>query len=230
MYRLTALSLRHPLAVSIGIALITIVLGSALPRLQTEYGVRVLLGGEHPAIQRLETVVDRYGGGFPAFIVWRCGEGAPCETVFDPVAIQMAEDIEESLRSSEAIRGVLSPATATLLIPSEDGFAATTYVDIPPDASGDQAAFVARALEDPMWVGQIVSEDARTGAIVALTSDVRSATLEIVTDAVERSVARYETEGWVFHLAGSRPKPSLPGATWRRAQPRSRPSSRSSWL
>lgn len=200
MHRLALLSLRYPGRVAGFLLLATLLLASALPSLRQEFGYRVLLGGEHPAIQRLEGVMETYGGGFPGYIVWRCGDGAPCRSVFDEVSMRGAQRLEERLRRVEGVRAVRSPASMTLLMPTADGFAAERWPDLP-DASR-RSAFADRAVSDPLWVGRLISADGRTGAVIVLLEDSRNETAERVTDAVFAAMAPLEAEGWAFHLAG----------------------------
>jgi len=202
VHRLAAISLRYPGRVAAGLAVVTLILGAALPGLRPEFGYRVLLGGDHPAIQRLEGVMDAYGGGFPGYIVWRCGDGAPCDSVFDDSSMQAAARLEQALRTVEGVRAVRSPASLTLLMPAEDGFAARRWSDLLPGDATGREAFAARAVEDPLWEGKLVSSDGRTGAVIVLLEDSRNQTAERVTDAVFAAMAPLEAKGFEFHLAG----------------------------
>lgn len=200
MHRLTKLSLHHPVATLLTLTVVTVALASSLPSLQKEFGYRVLLGGDHPAIQRLEGMMDRYGGGYPAYVVWRCGDGAPCESVFDDESVRTAAAIEESLSSSPAITRVTSIASAPLLMPSPDGFAAVRLSDL--DDPRERSVFFDRALEDPTWSGQLVSPDALTTAVVTSSPDARGETMSEVTRAVFEAVRPFQDAGWEFHFSG----------------------------
>ena len=54
MHRLTEFSLRRPWLTLAILLAITVGLGLGLPKLETKYGYRVLVGDEHPSIQSLD--------------------------------------------------------------------------------------------------------------------------------------------------------------------------------
>ena len=198
--RLARFSIDHPRLIVTVILAATVGLGASLPSLEQKFGYRVLLGGDHPAIVRLESVMDQYGGGFPAQIVWRCGDGAPCESVFSPSSIETARELEEALGNVEGVRATLSPASTSLLVQEGDGFAAKRWADVSGE-SEEEAAFVARALTDPLWLGRVVSKDGKTGAVVALMVDAKNATASRLTDAAFSAVRSLQEIGWTFYFA-----------------------------
>ena len=62
MHRLTRLSLAYPKLTVAILAAITVALGAGLPKVRTEFGYRVLLGDTHDSIQRLDALIDQFGG------------------------------------------------------------------------------------------------------------------------------------------------------------------------
>ena len=59
------------------LALITSGLGYGLTRLRTEFGYRVLIGDDHPAIERLDRLIAHFGGGLPVHVAWSAAPGTP---------------------------------------------------------------------------------------------------------------------------------------------------------
>jgi len=201
LYSLTRLSLRAPALTALALLVITGLLGAGLLRVHTEFGYRPLLGGDHPAIQTLEGFIETYGGGFPLLIVWECGEGQPCRSALDAPSLRMASALESELRWVEGVRSVQSPASSTLVVPTADGFALRRFVeDGAPVADAD--ALARQALEDPLWVGHLLSEDASVGSIIIFLQDAKSETMVHVVDAVQTSLLPYEQEGFQFRLVG----------------------------
>ena len=201
MYTLTRLSLRAPAVTFLVVVLVTAAFLAGLPRLRSAFGIRPLLGGEHPAIQTLERFIELYGGGFPVLVVWECGPEEPCRTIFDAASLAMAGELERTLDAVEGVRDVQGPATAPLLVPHSDGFAVRRFVENGRPVS-DAEALALRALEDPLWVRHLVSEDGSVGSVVVYLRDSKSDTMERVVDAIQPALVRFEEKGFTFHLVG----------------------------
>ena len=201
MHRLTRIALRAPLASSALLLALTAIFAFGLTRFHREFGYRTLLGPDYPPIVTLESFVERYSGGFPVYIVWSCGDGQPCESVFDESSIRMARSIEDALQPTAGVRDVRSPASASLVVPGRDGFMVRRFFEVDAPAP-DSSKLAAQALEDPLWVGNLVSENGSVGAIVVLLTDAKSETMERVVDAVEASLDPFRAQGFEFHLAG----------------------------
>ena len=116
MYGLTRFSLDHSKLTVAILALVTAVLAAGLPRLQHAYGYTAIVGLDHPAIQTLQDMVDQFGGGIPARIRWRCGEGLPCVSVFDRASLEMAHTVTSQLAGVDGIRDVHGITTSGLLV------------------------------------------------------------------------------------------------------------------
>lgn len=203
MYRLTRFSLLHPRVVGLALLAVTLLLATGLPRLRTEFGYRVLIGDEHPSIQRLDEFIERFGGGYPIRIVWGCEPTArgPCQTVFDAPSLEMAHAVTRTLASVDRVQRVDGPSTAPLLVPMPDGFALRRFVENEVIAA-DAPALARRALEDPLWLGDFVSADARVGAIVVQPADTDPETDRIVAGAILDAVAPFEERGFEFYFTG----------------------------
>ncbi len=205
MHRLTEFSLRRPWF-TLGVLLfLTAVLGVGVPRVKPAFGFRVLLGEDHPAIQALDSLVAEFSGGYPLSIVWECGDHQPCETVFDEASLAMADALTRELAVLPNVSSVVGPANAGLLLSSEDGLTVRRFVENRVVAS-DSAQLAMRALDDPLWVGDLVSEDGRAGAIVVQPADSRPEADLLLTDRVESLLEAFRDQGFVYHLVGDAPE------------------------
>ena len=201
MHRLTKFSLRRPWLTLAILLAITLGLGAGVPHVQQAYGFRVLIGNEHPAIQALDSLVEEFAGGYPARIAWECGEGHPCQNVFDRASLEMADALTQELAAANSVMNVLGPANASILVPSEDGFGVRRFVEngeIPDDAE----ALAQRVLDDPLWVGDLVSEDAKVGVVVVQPVDSEPETDVLFTDTIDGLLERFRKQGFSYHVLG----------------------------
>ncbi|MFQ5415993.1 MAG: RND family transporter [Myxococcota bacterium] len=200
MRALARFSLHHP-AISVGCLLVISVGAIAgLPRLSTDVGYRAFLGAEHPSIRRFDAFIERFGGGLPMIAVWSCDE-SPCESVFDPVALAMADAVTRALQSNPFVRSAISPASAPLLVPTPRGpRARRLFTDGAPASDRDALARRARANDE--WLGRLISPDGRVGAITLGVSSSKSDAATSVYAALDAALAPFEARGWVFHRAG----------------------------
>ncbi len=198
---LTEVSLGHPVRVLVLLSLFTLAFAGQLPKLRTEFGYRPLLGEEHPSIQVLDGFIERFGGGFPVQIAWSCRQSPHCETIFDPASLRMADAVSRRLASLAVIRDVRSPASSSLLVPTHDGFEVRHFVERGEPAA-DARLLAERALDDPLWVGNLVSRDGRTGVIVVQPVDSESETSVQVVEAIRQALLPFEAAGFEFHLVG----------------------------
>ncbi len=199
--RLTDASLGYPVWVLVLLSLFTLAFACQLPKLRTEFGYRPLLGEEHPSIQVLDGFIERFGGGFPVQIAWSCRESRHCETIFDPASLRMADTVSRRLASLAVIRDVRSPASSPLLVPTDDGFGVRRFVERG-ELAADARLLAERALDDPLWVGNLVSRDGGTGVIVVQPVDSESETSVQVVEAIRQALAPFEAAGFKFHLVG----------------------------
>jgi len=205
VHRLTEFSLRRPW-LSLGVLLVvTGFLAVGLPQVKQGYGSQVLVGGDHPAVRALDSLVDEFAGGYPVRIAWECGAGQPCATVFDAASLTMADALARELYGADGVVNVLGPANASVLVASEAGFAARRFVEQGVVAS-DSQELAQRALEDPLWVGDLVSADARVGVIVVQPADNAPETDQKVVDTIEAALAPFRAQGFSYHVVGDAPE------------------------
>ena len=122
----------------------------------------------------------------------------------------MADAVGKRLSRVDGVREIHSPATSSLLVPNEDGFAVRRSVEKGrpvPDAS--QLAI--RAMDDPLWLRNLISEDGTVGAVIVHLRDSKSETMVRVVEAVHSALAPFEAEGFEFHLVGHPIESVVPG-------------------
>ncbi|HEU4431036.1 MAG TPA: MMPL family transporter, partial [Myxococcota bacterium] len=202
MERIAAVCLRRPV-LSVALALFaTLAFGAGALRVGSDTGYRAFLGADHPAVRALESVTSRFGGGSPFAIVYFCRDAAPCRSVFDPGALRMAWEIAREIERLPGVVRVESPATSALLAP--ELFELPRARELAPDGepAPDLGELAARALRDPMWAGQLVSTDGRTGALIVQLADASGATEARAVDGARAALARFEARGFHYALVG----------------------------
>ena len=202
MERLTALSLRWPwttLLISVLLAALGAWGGASVP---LSAGAYAYIGADHPAVTEFESFIDTFGGGYPVIVAWSCGDPAdPCTSIFDENSLLMADAVGKALAGVSNISRVSSPANAPLLIGTADGINAHRFVeDGRVDAPRD---LVARALTDSLWVGAIVSKDAKVGALAVEMTSTNIADQFAVIEALENAIAPFQEDGFRFFFSGS---------------------------
>ena len=210
MYRLTRLSLTYPKITLLVLALITVVLGVGLTRLRTEFGYRVLIGDDHPSIETLDSFIEQFGGGLPLRILWECGDGHPCQTIFDQTSLAMADKVTRMLSPLAVVRKVHSLSNAGLLIPSPGGFQVRRLVE-DGEPAADAEELGRRAVVDPLWLGNLVSADGTVASIVVQAIDNEGETDIRIYEAVEEALVPFREKGFEFHLVGEAPSNVIGG-------------------
>jgi hypothetical protein len=216
---LTSLAVSHPRKTLALTLLLCMFAAAGLPRLKTEVGYRGILGDHHPSVERLDAMIDTYGGGLPVYAVWRCGEDSACSSALDATSLAMAADVASVMAAHPLVRSVQSPATSPLLVQTESGFdVRTLFEDGEPVA--DLADLAELAREDPIWSGELVSADGRVGAIVLQLASSDSRTTWTVVPVLQRELARFEARGFRFYLAGDPVDFAVAGGALEREMPR----------
>jgi hypothetical protein len=197
--RLTRLSLARPRVALVLLTGVTLFFAAGALRVETDVGYRALLGRSHPAVERFDAFLERWGGGFPLAALYRCGESPACDRVFEPRAIAMAADVARQLERAPGVRGVESVATSALWVPGDDGPVARRLIDAAPDVL---PALGERALRDSLWPRALVSEDGRAAVIALEVASSNGDDNTAAYAALEAALAPYEAQGWVFHRVG----------------------------
>ena len=199
---LTRFALRRPATTLVLAAATTALLATGLPRLRTETGYRAFLGAAHPAILALDRVAERFGGGVPFAVIWSCAESPACENALDRRSLAMAHDVARFVSGLPGVLRVEGPATSPLLVQELLSLPETVRLAPGGEPAANLAEWVPVALADPLWAGQIVSEDGRAGALLVLLAHSSGTLAERVLDATRSRLAEWEREGFRFALVG----------------------------
>jgi uncharacterized protein len=200
---LARFSLAHARVVLAAALVATLFFAAGLPRLETAVGYRAFLGAHHPAVRDLDTFLARFEGGLPLALVYACEGEAPCASVFDATALEMARTVGTALRGAPGVQRVESPASAIVFLPSRPPFPPRPRRLVEDGAvAPDRERLAERALADRLWRGQLVSPDGKVGAIVVEIAGSDGAIAEAVWRAAERAMAPFEAQGFAFHAVG----------------------------
>ncbi len=202
MVELARCSLRYPILAWGCAAIVTGLMALGLPRLETDVGYRAFLGPDHSAVAQLDRFADQFVGGIPIAAVWSCRESAPCDHVFDPNSLAMAHSVAAALARVPGVQRVDGPATTPLLAPQTIGLPRLRRLAPDGKPAPDIDALAARAVRDSLWVGQIVSADATSGAVLAHLESSSGDVAKRVVAALQEALAPFEAQGFRFHLVG----------------------------
>ena len=204
MHRLTEFSLKRPWLTLAILLAITVGLGLGVPKVKPAFGFRVLLGENHSAVQALDSLIEQFSGGYPVRIAWECGQGHPCNTVFDPVSLKMADSLTNDLFGSPVIADVVGPANASLLIGADHGFEVRRLIENGSIAA-DREILSQEAAEDSLWVGSLISSDSKLGVVVLQPANSRPETDLVLATSLNKILIPYREQGFTFHILGDAP-------------------------
>jgi uncharacterized protein len=199
MGRLTRLALRRPLAVLSVVTLVTAALVPGLLRLRSDASIGALLGAHHPVVERLEAFVEEFGGGYPTLLLWSCDPGDPCAHALDDASLAMASQLTAALERVPGVSWVQGPANAPLLVGDHEGFA-IRYLKENGAAPRDIAALRARAAQDPLWLGNVISEDGSVGLVQVSFDSVDSEATARAVDGVLAALEPHRERGFEFRI------------------------------
>ena len=202
MERITSWCMRRPRWVLFGFLIACLVTGSQAIELPQRIGIESALGPEHSLIQEFHGFIERFGGGQPILLAWKCGPEAECDHVLEPRALEAVQRVLEFLEPAAGIVRVTSPANAPLLVPEPDsGFSQRRLIE-QGEVPSDLLELAARASEDPAWVGRWISSDAQVGVMVVETASSRTEDLVSAVEAVSHASEQLRSEGFFVHAIG----------------------------
>jgi len=179
------------------IAIISVLAGIGIARIDTQTGFRTFLGEKSPDVLYLDEFLGRFGGGFPLLIAYSCDGSAPCETVFDMASLEMAHNLHKSILVLNGVQNVYTPADSELLLPTEEGFEVRTLY-----GAKDLDVLKSAAAIDPLWERMLVSQAGKVGAIVIDFSSSEASVQKSVTVKARELLRPYEKMGYEFRLVG----------------------------
>jgi len=186
---------RACLALSLAVA---VFFGAFAPFVQTVNNVDYFTLEDHPDTIFYEEFKKTFGNDEFFLIAFERAD------IFTPENLRMIRDLTEKLEELDDVRRVVSIANANETVGGDGFFEVRPFLeDIPEDPEALQD-LKRRALDNPLFVRQVISEDATTTAIVVFPyqrphdADFRKRLLE----QTEQILALYRSQHITFHLAG----------------------------
>jgi hypothetical protein len=194
-----AFILARPRAVIACVLAVTALLAAELRYLEPEVNLRELVPQDHPYMAIDDRLRDEFGAGQTGLLALAVEEG----TVFAPETLARIERLTAAV---EALPGVepasvlsLAAPRAKALLPEADGVRVAPILDGIPRDPAALAALRETVFSHPMWIGHLVSPDARGALVLADFSEAVSP--EDTTRALE-ALARQESGDGVSILVG----------------------------
>jgi predicted RND superfamily exporter protein len=126
------------------------------------------------------------------------------DDLFTAENLGVLQQLTEDLEGLELVKDVKSLATITDMVGEDDAFSVAPFLDSIPSDPADLEALHRRAVENPLYVDRLISQDGRTTGIVVFTrtEDIESPQRgELIRD-IRAVLEPYESRGYRFHLAG----------------------------
>lgn len=125
------------------------------------------------------------------------------EAVFTPAVLRLLRDATDALRAVDGVEGAISLAHVEDMKGTNDEFVVEPLFDAVPTTDAQAAAIGRRALANPLYIGALLSPDARvTAIIVHLSRDVPAGGRARVVSDIEKTLAPFSKDGVRFHIAG----------------------------
>ena len=211
--RLVASALARPRWVIACVAVVTALLGFELRDLRPRVDLRDLMPRGHPYMDIDERLREEFGAGLTAVIALGAREG----DVYDRAILAKVARLTDGVA---ALPGVVPGSVLSLTSPNakairtEDGAVRVApLVERLPGSPAELAALREAVAAHPMYVGSLVTRDAR-GAIVLADFDDDSP-VEAITEALEALAARERDDRVELFVGGQ--SPALAAAERRRA-------------
>jgi predicted RND superfamily exporter protein len=149
----------------------TLAAGLGTTRLRSADFLEGHLTADDPQLATFQRLADEFGSDQVAVFAIACGEERSCADVFEPDVLGVLRELSRTAQAQAGVEEVASLATAGTLS-GADGLLRMERLEDAPDPIS-LARFRARATEDPLLRGTLVSHDLRTAAlIVRLDADL----------------------------------------------------------
>ncbi len=126
------------------------------------------------------------------------------DNLFSPETLEIIQQITWSIEELDDVEEVTSLANVNEISGGEDYFEVRPLLDYLPENEAEQSALRDRALQNPLYKGNLISKDGRTTAIVVephVDSKDDGLRKRVLTD-VKEILAPFEAAGNKFYMAG----------------------------
>ncbi len=199
MLRIPVFVTRHPIASLILPLLLLIPLLARLPHVQSMDNVDDIILEDHPDTTFYESIKDTFGDDEFFVIAFSIPD------LFTPHVLRSISDITTALEDIPEVREVQSLANVDYIHGAEDYFEVRPFLETIPDDPEGLHLLRLQALENPLYVGNLVSKDARSAAIVVFPKnhDAQDGSFrKRLLDQAQSVLSRHEALIGQFHLAG----------------------------
>lgn len=163
--RLLDLPLTAPRSVAAALILLTLAAAPFAARLQVDPAVETLLPAADPERAFYRTATARFGSEEVVVVALFA------EDVFAPAVMRRIAALTRALEHLPGVREVLSPTTVRGVEATPEGVRVGRFVQHLPRTAEDSASLRSRFLEEPLYVGTVVSRDGRAAALTVSLED-----------------------------------------------------------
>lgn len=170
-----------------------------LPRVQTVDNVDYFTVEDDPDVAFYQSVKETFGDDEFFVIAFSSPD------LFTPPILGMIADITRELQTIPEVREVQSLANVDYIHGEEEYFEVRPFLERIPDDAPGLATLRDQALSNPLYVGNLVSADGETTALVVFptTHDASDGTFrKRLLEQTERVLSGHRELGASFHLAG----------------------------
>jgi predicted RND superfamily exporter protein len=156
-------SIKHPKLVMLAIAIVTVVAGLQLPKIQIDTDPENMLPEDEPV--RVAHAEIKEAFNLNDFLVVGIVHE---ETVFTPAILERAYNITEALYDMEGVivDDVLAPSEVDDILPEEGGgIRVQTLMEFPPETEEEAQQVLVQIKQNPILRGKLASEDGKALAI-----------------------------------------------------------------
>ncbi len=196
MNKITRFVIDRPKTVIIAAILMSILLGSGIPKLRFEEDIKDMIPKEMPSRQTLNELEEIFGGSDTALI----GIGYPEKSVFNVETLKKIKAISDSLDVMPGINRVNSLATIKYMEGHDWGLEVTPYLEEEPETDEDAERIRQMFFRDSTYVGIMVSEDGNFTSIIAQVSE--DAEISAIYQEIKKLVEPFEGPEEIY-LAGT---------------------------
>ena len=187
----------HPrsfLLLSLGVLL---AFGAFAPFVQTANNVDYFTLEEHPAHEFYQEFKQVFGNDEFFVIAFEKDD------IFKPENLRLIKEVTRELESRDLVREVTSLANVDHIVGEEQNFYVSPFLDEIPESKEGLAKLRKEALENPLYVKNLISPDARATAIVVFAKDrTRDENYRQKLLNATHTILEPHKETTEFHLAG----------------------------
>ena len=200
---LTEGSVRRPRTTLAAALALTLVLGAAATRLESEVGYAAYFGPDDPAVHRLDAFLAEFQSGLHVLVAFGCPGSRLCSSLGEPAALGFLGRLQAEIDALPNVRSTRSLLNAPIVVAPLETRSVAERDGARYRLAPDFAELVARAPGERFLRGVVVSEDAATAGIVVELQSLASAPLRDSIHALLALLPRFEAElGGEIYAAG----------------------------